>query len=50
MNKRETMSAVTIKLKAAVAFGPGQPLQLVDIVAPPKAGEVRIRRSSDAQR
>ncbi|PZW98119.1 S-(hydroxymethyl)glutathione dehydrogenase/alcohol dehydrogenase [Pseudomonas sp. 478] len=44
MNKRETMSAVTIKSKAAVAFGPGQPLQLVDIdVAPPKAGEVRVR-------
>ncbi|MBD9599683.1 S-(hydroxymethyl)glutathione dehydrogenase/class III alcohol dehydrogenase [Pseudomonas sp. PDM10] len=38
------MSAVTIKSKAAVAFGPGQPLQLVDIdVAPPKAGEVRVR-------
>lgn len=44
MNKREIMSAVTIKSKAAVAFGPGQPLQLVDIdVAPPKAGEVRVR-------
>lgn len=44
MSKRENMSAVTIKSKAAVAFGPGQPLQLVDIdVAPPKAGEVRVR-------
>ncbi len=33
-----------IKSRAAVAFGPGQPLQVVEIdVAPPKAGEVLVR-------
>ncbi len=34
----------TLKSRAAVAFAPGQPLQIVDIdVAPPKKGEVRVR-------
>ena len=34
----------TLKSRAAVAFGAGQPLQIVDIdVAPPKKGEVRVR-------
>ena len=33
-----------IKSRAAVAFGPGQPLQVVEVdVAPPKAGEVLVR-------
>lgn len=33
-----------IKSRAAVAFGPGQPLQIVEVdVAPPKAGEVLVR-------
>lgn len=33
-----------IKSRAAVAFGPGQPLQIVQVdVAPPKAGEVLVR-------
>ena len=33
-----------IKSRAAVAFGPGQPLQIVEIdVAPPQAGEVLVR-------
>lgn len=33
-----------IKSRAAVAFGPGQPLQVVEIdVAPPQAGEVLVR-------
>ena len=32
---------MTIKSRAAVAFGPNQPLQIVEVdVAPPKAGEV----------
>lgn len=35
-----------MKSRAAVAFGPGQPLQVVEIdVAPPKAGEVLIKIS-----
>ena len=35
---------MTIKSRAAVAFGPNQPLQIVEVdVAPPKAGEVLIR-------
>lgn len=33
-----------IKSRAAVAFGPGQPLQIVEVdVAPPRAGEVLVR-------
>ncbi len=33
-----------MKSRAAVAFGPGQPLQIVEIdVAPPKAGEVLVK-------
>lgn len=33
-----------MKSRAAVAFGPGQPLQIVEVdVAPPKAGEVLIK-------
>lgn len=33
-----------MKSRAAVAFGPGQPLKIVDIdVAPPKKGEVLIK-------
>ena len=33
-----------IKSRAAVAFGPGQSLQIVEVdVAPPKAGEVLVR-------
>src|SRR3546814_18411679 len=36
--------SMTIKSRAAVAFGPNQPLQIVEVdVAPPKAGEVLIR-------
>lgn len=35
-----------MKSRAAVAFGPGQPLQIVEVdVAPPKAGEVLIKIS-----
>ena len=35
-----------MKSRAAVAFGPGQPLQVVEIdVAPPKAGEVLVKIS-----
>ena len=38
------MTTTTLKSRAAVAFGAGQPLQIVDIdVAPPKKGEVRVR-------
>ena len=38
------MSVQTLKSRAAVAFAPNEPLQLVTIdVAPPKAGEVRVR-------
>lgn len=37
------MSAQTLKSRAAVAFAPNEPLQLVTIdVAHPKAGEVRV--------
>lgn len=33
-----------MKSRAAVAFGPGQPLQIIDIdVAPPRAGEVLVK-------
>jgi len=33
-----------MKSRAAVAFGPGQPLQIVEVdVAPPQAGEVLIK-------
>ena len=33
-----------IKSRAAVAFGPNQPLQIVEVdVAPPRAGEVLVR-------
>jgi S-(hydroxymethyl)glutathione dehydrogenase / alcohol dehydrogenase len=33
-----------MKSRAAVAFGPGQPLQIVEIdVAPPKKGEVLVK-------
>ena len=36
--------AMTIKSRAAVAFGPNQPLKIVEVdVEPPKAGEVLIR-------
>ena len=35
-----------MKSRAAVAFGPNQPLQVVEIdVAPPRAGEVLVRIS-----
>ncbi len=35
---------MTIKSRAAVAFAPGKPLQIVEVdVAPPKAGEVLVR-------
>ncbi len=38
------MTPQTLKSKAAVAWGPGQPLSIETVdVAPPKAGEVRIR-------
>jgi S-(hydroxymethyl)glutathione dehydrogenase/alcohol dehydrogenase len=38
------MSAAPITCKAVVAFGPKLPLQVVDIiVAPPRAGEVRLK-------
>ena len=38
------MCADSIKCKAAVAWGPKQPLKIEEVeVAPPKAGEVRIR-------
>lgn len=33
-----------MKSRAAVAFGPGQPLEIVEVdVAPPKAGEVLVK-------
>lgn len=33
-----------MKSRAAVAFGPGKPLEIVEIdVAPPQAGEVLVR-------
>ena len=36
--------AMTIKSRAAVAFGPNQPLQIVEVdVEPPKKGEVLVR-------
>jgi Zn-dependent alcohol dehydrogenase len=39
----------TIQCKAAVAFKPNEPVQVVDIlVAPPKAGEVRVRVIANA--
>ena len=35
---------MTIKSRAAVAFGPNQPLQVVEVdVAPPQKGEVLVR-------
>ena len=38
------MSENFIKSKAAVAWGPGQPLKIEEVdVMPPKAGEVLIR-------
>ncbi|WP_414829317.1 S-(hydroxymethyl)glutathione dehydrogenase/class III alcohol dehydrogenase [Alteromonas sp. H39] len=38
------MSAKTITCRAAVAWGPGEPLKIENVdVAPPKAGEVRIK-------
>lgn len=38
------MTSQTIKSRAAVAFAVNQPLQIVEVdVAPPKAGEVRVR-------
>ena len=38
-----------ITCKAAVAFEPKQPMQIVDIqVAPPKAGEVRVKVIANA--
>ncbi|MEN3110207.1 S-(hydroxymethyl)glutathione dehydrogenase/class III alcohol dehydrogenase [Uliginosibacterium paludis] len=38
------MSATTIKSRAAVAFGPGEALKIVEVdVAPPQKGEVRVR-------
>ncbi len=38
------MIAQTIKSRAAVAWGPGQPLSMEDVdVMPPQQGEVRIR-------
>ncbi len=39
----------TIKCKAAVAFKPNEPIQVVDIfVAPPKANEVRVKVIANA--
>ena len=36
-----------MKSRAAVAFGPGEPLQIVEVdVAPPKAGEVLVRHTA----
>ena len=36
-----------MKSRAAVAFGPGQPLEIVEIdVAPPKKGEVLVKITS----
>ena len=38
-----------LKSRAAVAFAAGEPLKIVEIdVAPPKAGEVRIRITQGA--
>jgi len=38
------MSAQSIKSRAAVAFGPGEALKIVEVdVAPPQKGEVRVR-------
>ena len=38
------MTAETITCRAAIAWGPGQPLSVEEVqVAPPKAGEVRVR-------
>lgn len=40
------MSAATIKCRAAVAWAPKQPLSIEEVeVAPPKAGEVRVKVS-----
>jgi len=40
----ESVMAEMIKSKAAIAWGPGQPLSVEEVdVMPPKAGEVRIR-------
>lgn len=37
---------ITMKSRAAVAFGPGEPLKIVEIdVMPPKAGEVLVKIS-----
>ncbi|MGY2498056.1 S-(hydroxymethyl)glutathione dehydrogenase, partial [Klebsiella pneumoniae] len=34
----------SIKCKAAIAWGPGQPLSIEEVeVMPPQAGEVRVR-------
>lgn len=42
----ESIAGQTVRSRAAVAFAAGQPLQVVEIdVAPPRAGEVRIRIS-----
>lgn len=39
-----SMTAEVIKCRAAVAWGPKQPLKIEEVeVAPPKAGEVRVR-------
>ncbi len=38
------MTAETLTCRAAIAWGPGQPLSVEEVqVAPPKAGEVRVR-------
>jgi S-(hydroxymethyl)glutathione dehydrogenase/alcohol dehydrogenase len=38
-----------MKSRAAVAFGPGQPLKIVEIdVAPPKKGEVLVKSPTPA--
>ncbi len=44
MSGTPSIEGRTIKSRAAVAFAAGKPLQIVELdVAPPKAGEVRIR-------
>ena len=44
LTREHTMSAPSIKSKAAIAWGPNQPLSIEEIdVMPPKAGEVLVR-------
>jgi len=49
MNQLKATNGKTITCKAAVAWGPKEPLDITDIqVAPPKAGEVRIKVIANA--